>query len=66
MTDPHEVAAKAVEDVMRAIDRYAPGASNVEIKTVNVRGSEIELIDFQADLPDGSHVRVPRVVINLG
>ena len=70
MTDPHEAAAaqgvKAAEELRRVLALWAPNATNVQIKTVNHNPRQIEIIEYQPDLPDGSTVYAPHIIIRRG
>jgi hypothetical protein len=68
MTGPHEAAAavKAAEELQRVLALWAPNATNVQIKTVNHNPHQIEIIEYQADLPDGSTVCAPHIIIRRG
>lgn len=54
----------AAEEVLRRLELFAPSATNVQIQTVNQNPRRTEIIDYRADLPDGSAVYVPRIVFD--
>lgn len=70
MADPHEAAAAqgamAAEELQRLLALWAPNATNVQIKTVNHTPRQIEIIEYRADLPDGSTVYAPHIIIRRG
>jgi hypothetical protein len=66
MNDPQQAAAEgalATEKLQRALTLFAPNATNVQIKTVRQNPHEIQIIDYRADLPDGSSVYAPHITI---
>lgn len=69
MTNPHEAAAQGGEQALllqRLIALFWPNATDVQIKAVNQSGSEIQITDYQATLPDGSTVYAPHITIRRG
>ncbi|BBX67828.1 hypothetical protein [Mycolicibacterium psychrotolerans] len=69
MTDSKQAAAEAAQaalEVQRILELFSPNASNVRIKTVNQNPREIQIIDYRAELSDGSSVYAPHITIRLG
>ena len=64
MTDPQQAAAQggqAAEKLQRLLTLFAPNATNVQVKTVHHHPREIQIVDYRADLPDGSSVYAPYI-----
>ncbi|PXX11385.1 hypothetical protein [Mycolicibacterium moriokaense] len=64
MTDPEQAAAEgalATEKLRRVLELFAPNATNVQIKTVHHHPGEIQIVDYRADLPNGSSVYAPYI-----
>jgi hypothetical protein len=69
MTDPEQAAAQGGQDaerLQRALALFAPNATNVQIKTVHDHPGEIQIVDYRADLPDGSSVYAPYITFRRG
>ncbi|MBB5162480.1 hypothetical protein [Mycobacterium sp. AZCC_0083] len=68
MSDSVNDAIAAAKDAQRAVSQIAseiaPGATNVNVKTVN-RSPDggMEILDFEATMPDGSTVYRSRIVV---
>lgn len=67
MTD-HEHAAEqqgiqAAEEIRDVLAGLYPDATNVQVKTVNAYPDHFEILDYRADLLDGTSVHRSRIVI---
>lgn len=67
VTDPQQAAAgvQAAERLHGLLTLFAPNATNVRIKHVHDSPHEIRIVDYRADLPDGSSVYAPHITIQL-
>jgi hypothetical protein len=64
MTNPQQAAAQGAQEaqrLQRVLALFAPNATNVVIKTVHQYPHEIQIVDYRADLPDGSSVYAPHI-----
>jgi hypothetical protein len=52
--------------LQRLLDLFWPNATNVRVETVVQTPSQIQIAEYQADLPDGSTVYAPSIFINRG
>ncbi|MCV7127009.1 hypothetical protein [Mycolicibacterium vanbaalenii] len=63
MIDPETLGVETAKEFGRALDGLYPDATNVRILRVNAYPDRFELLDYRADLPDGSTVHKARIIL---